>query len=413
MKAIVVGAGIVGTSCAWFLARDGHEVLLLDPREPGSGTSSGNAGVLSVESCLPLARLSLLRAAPAMLLDPEGPFRLRWRYLPRLLPWLLRYLLAARPARARAVAEALVALIRRADEAHDRVIEECGLGELVRTTGWLKVARDPNRFERAIAEEREALDRFALPYRILTREELLAREPALTPEVRCALWLTADRHVASPLAYTRGILRAFEACGGRWLPRRATGFRRQGTRIAAVVTEEGEMAADLVVLAAGVFSRGLAAGLGLSLPLEAERGYHLMLARNGCALAHPVYGIEEGFLLAPIEGAVRLTTGVELASPEAPPDYRWPRRLVPKAQRLLPGLPGRIEREWLGLRPSLPDGLPVLGRAPRIDNLLLAFGHQHLGLTLGPLTGRIVADLAAGRDPGLDLAPYAADRRFF
>ncbi|HFA59808.1 MAG TPA: FAD-binding oxidoreductase, partial [Rhodospirillales bacterium] len=135
-------------------------------------------------------------------------------------------------------------------------------------------------------------------------------------------------------------------------------------------------------------------------------------ARNGCALAHPVYGIEEGFLLAPIEGAVRLTTGVELASPEAPPDYRWPRRLVPKAQRLLPGLPGRIEREWLGLRPSLPDGLPVLGRAPHVDNLLLAFGHQHLGLTLGPLTGRIMADLAAGRDPGLDLTPYAADRRF-
>ncbi len=413
MKAVVVGAGIVGTSCAWFLARDGHEVTLLDPDEPGTGTSSGNAGVLSVESCLPLARLSLLRAAPSMLLDPSGPLRLRWRHLPRLLPWLLRYTLAARPRRARRIAEALVALIRRADAAHDLVIAECGLGRLVRPTGWLKVARDERRFERAIAEEREALDRFAFPYRILEREELLALEPALTPEVRRALWLTADRHVESPLAYTRGILRDLEARGGRWLPRRATGFRTAGDRLAGVATEAGELEADLVVLAAGVFSRALAAEVGIDVPLEAERGYHLMLPGEGCPLAHPVYGIEEGFLVAPIEKAIRLTTGVELASPQAPPDYRWPRRLLPRARHLLPGLGGRIEREWLGLRPSLPDGLPVLGRAPRIENLYLAFGHQHLGLTLGPVSGRILADLVAGRDPGIDLAPYAADRRFF
>ncbi len=413
MKAVVIGAGIVGTSCGWFLAREGHEVILLDPREPGTGTSFGNAGVLSVESCLPLARLSLLRAAPAMLLDPEAPFRLRLRHLPTLLPWLLRYVLAARPKRARRIGERLFALVGRADAAHDLVIAECGLAGLLRPTGWLKVARDAHRFAAATAEEREALDRFGLPYRILDREELLALEPALAPEVCRALWLTADRQVSSPLAYTRGILRDLEARGGRWLQGRATGFRRAGDRLAGVVTETGELEADLVVLAAGVFSRGLAAGAGIRVPLEAERGYHLMLERNGCPLAHPVYGIEEGFLLAPIEEAVRLTTGVELASPTAPPDYRWPRRLVPKARRLLPGLGGGIASEWLGLRPSLPDGLPVLGRAPRLDNLYLAFGHQHLGLTLGPLSGRVIADLVAGRDPGLDLSPYAADRRFF
>ncbi len=413
MKAVVIGAGIVGTSCAWFLARDGHEVTLLDPREPGTGTSFGNAGVLSVESCLPLARPSLLLSVPAMLFDRDAPFRLRWRYLPRLLPWLLRFVLAARPGRARELGEALFALVGRADAAHDLVIAECGLAGLVRPTGWLKVARDARRFEAAIAEERAALDRFSLPYRILGREELLALEPALTPDLRRALWLTADRHVASPLAYTRGVLRAFEARGGRWLQARATGFLGRGAELAGVVTDRGDLEADLVVLAAGVFSRELAAGAGIRVPLEAERGYHLMLDGENCPLAHPVYGIEEGFLLAPIENRIRLTTGVELASPTAPPDYSRPRRLVPKARRLLPGLAGSIDSEWLGLRPSLPDGLPVLGRAPRIANLYLAFGHQHLGLTLGPLSGRIIADLVAGRDPGLDLAPYAADRRFF
>jgi len=166
------------------------------------------------------------------------------------------------------------------------------------------------------------------------------------------------------------------------------------------------------VLAAGAFSRRLARAGGTAVPLEAERGYHLMLPHPERALGRAVYTVEGGFLLAPMTAGLRLTGGVELASNEAAPDYRRVRRLLPQAARLVPGLDTTVTSQWQGHRPSLPDSLPVLGRAPGRRNLWLAFGHQHIGVTLGPMTGRLIADLVAGRDPGLDIAPYRADRAY-
>jgi D-amino-acid dehydrogenase len=414
LRVAVIGAGIVGSSCALFLQRDGHDVTLIDPVPPGAGTSSGNAGIISVSSILPIATPGILRRVPALLRDPTSPLAIRWRYLPALLPWLARFALASRPARFAALTDALATLIREADRAHDLVIQQCGLAGLVRSGGWLTLARSPERLLDATASQRQAFDRYDIDYELLLdAAEVRALEPALAPDLTAGLLIPGNRAVRSPRGYVEGIARTVTERGGRWLQARALRFVHDGDRVTAVVTDRGEVPADAVVLAAGAFSKGLAASAGARVPLEAERGYHVVLPHPEPTLSRPVYSVEGGFVLAPMEDGVRLTGGVELASPTAPPDFRRVRRLVEKARAMLPGLDGRTLSEWQGCRPSLPDSLPVLGRAPGRSNLFLAFGHQHVGLTLGPVTGRIVADLVAGREPGIDLGPYAAGRRFF
>lgn len=410
---IVVGAGIVGVACALFLQEDGHAVTLLDPRDPGSGTSSGNAGVLSVSAVLPLVTPATLRALPGMLANPMGPLRIRWRHLPTLAPWLVRAALASRKATVERAMTGLQALASRALPAHEILIQRAGAGDLFRSGGWLKVALDKAAFERGMAAERAALDRFGVPYEVLERAALHEMEPALSSEVTIGLWLKANREITHPGAYVERLAALFRERGGRHERRQARGLAFEDRRVAGVLTTEGRLRSDAVVVAAGAFSRQLAREAGHALPLEAERGYHLMLPHARPALGRPVYCMDPGFVLAPMAHGLRLTSGVELASLDAPPDFSLPRRLLGVAKRYLPSLDATVMSEWQGFRPSLPDSLPVIGRARHHPNVYLAFGHQHLGLSFGPVTGRIVADLVAGRDPAIDLGLFRPDRRFF
>lgn len=391
-------------------------MTLVDPLPPGCGTSFGNAGILSFAHVLPVANPAVIRSLPRLLLRRASPLRIRWAYLPRLAPWLLRFLLAARPARVEELALHLRELVARAEAAHDLVIAECGLAHLVQRSGWLKVARDEPTLLAETALERRFLERFGVPHEVVTGTRLRELEPALAEGVGAGLFLISDRRVANPIDYTRGIFAAVERLGGSWKQATVRNWRLAGDRVVAVSTDEGEeLRADLFVLAAGVFSRRLARRLGVRVPLEAERGYHVTLPypEDRPRLSRPLFTVEDGYILAPMRDGVRLTTGIELASPTAPPDFSYPRRLAAGAHRWVSGLQPRILSEWIGYRPCLPDSLPCLGFAPGRSNVVFAFGHHHLGLTLGPVTGRIVADLAAGRDPGLDLHPYRADRRFF
>lgn len=412
-RVVVLGAGIVGASAALFLQADGHEVTLLDRLAPGAGTSAGNAGVISLGSCVPIATPETLRKLPALLADPLGPLAVRWPYLPSLLPWLLRVALACRPAQVAATTAALAALLAHADQAHDSVIQRAGLGDLVRRGGWLKVARDRAALLAATAAERAACERHGIELVLLADGETLDLEPALAGELRAGLLMPHNRAVRDPRRYVERIVQAFVRDGGHVVQAEALDFPPAPGRVALLRTTAGPLPLDQLVIAAGAFSRRFARLAGAPVPLEAERGYHAMLAHPEPTLARPVYFVEHGFLLAPMEPGLRLTGGVELASPTAPPDDRRIRRLVPIACRLLRGLDGRILATWQGCRPSTPDSRPVIGKAPARPNVWLAFGHQHVGLTLGPLTGRLIADLIAGRDPGIDLAPFRPDRRYW
>ncbi|HJU15067.1 MAG TPA: FAD-dependent oxidoreductase [Stellaceae bacterium] len=405
---IVVGAGIVGLCCARFLQRDGHRVTVIDPREPGDGASFGNAGIIATCEVWPLATPGVLSRIPLMLLDPDGPVTVRWRYLPRIAPWLARFVAAARPRRVEAIAAALAALCAGAVPAYDALLRPTGASDLMRRPGWLKVYATARGFAETAAE-RALLSRHGVRCEILTADEIRQLEPALAPLFGRALFFPDCGLVLNPKRLVTSLAQAFIAEGGLLLRETVSGFALEGGK-KAVLTERSRHPADAIVLAAGAWSRPLAARLGAPVPLDTERGYHLMFDSPAATLRRPVLWGEHYFNLVPMEHGLRLASGVEFAGLALPPDYRRVERMARFARIMLPDLPAAPRSRWLGFRPSLPDSLPVLGRSGRHDDVYFAFGHQHLGLTLGAVSGRIIADLVAGRDPGLDLAPYRAER---
>ncbi len=407
-RVAVVGAGVVGLSAALYLQRDGHRVTVIDPREPGSGTSYGNAGGLVFTSCAQLAMPGLLGRVPKMLSNPLGPVTLRWRHLPRIAPWLLRLALAGRPARAEAISRALSALNAGAADAWRDLARQSGAETLLREVGWLKVYESDAALA-ATAFERELMTRRGRRFELLNADELRQLEPGLAPIFRHGFFQPDAAFCANPAAATGCFTADFLSRGGRIVRDEVTGFELSA-RPRRVVTLAGAVETEAIVLSAGAWSRGLARQLGVKVHLDTERGYHLMLPPAEPGLRRPVVNGEEHFVLCPMETGLRLTSQIEFAGLAAPPDYRRIRGLLPRAKRMLPGLRPEEQSAWLGFRPSLPDSLPVIGLSPRHGDVVLAFGHGHLGLTQGPVTGRIVADLLSGRDPGLDLACYRPGR---
>lgn len=407
----VIGAGIVGVSCGLFLLDDGHKVTLIDQAEPGTGTSFGNAGILSASSVLPIAKPSVIKQVPSMLMDRSSPLMMRWSYLPQMLPWLTRFLLASRPARVEQHARSIRALVSRAGQAHDVLIQRCGAGDLIRNEGWLKVAKSQATFEYATGLEREYLKKYDVPFDVLEGDAIRDFQPALAKDITHALYLKANRRVTDSLDYTQRLMANFVERGGRFLQQTVQGLQLwDGT---FVLTDGGRQPFDRIIIAAGAFSKKLAAEAGHRVPLDTERGYHAMLPHLETPLSCSLQSLEHGFVLSPMRDGTRLTTSVELAGIKGTPDWRRVRHHASLVPDYLPGASTEIASEWLGYRPSLPDSQPVIGPSKQHPNVLFAFGHQHIGLTLGPLTGRIIADLVAGREPEIDLAPYDPDRLFF
>lgn len=405
----VIGAGIVGVSAALFLQRDGHAVTLIDRQGPASGTSFGNAGGVVSAACAPLGMPGVLRRVPGMLMDPMGPLVLRWRYLPKIAPWLVRLLWASRPSRVEEIADAKAALSGGAEAAWRSLVEQAGVSELLRPVGWLEVYETDAGLASSDAE-RDLMARRGLPFEVLNADELRQLEPALAPIFKHGFFMPSCSFVANPGRAVERLAEDFVARGGSLVTEEVTGFRLSGRPYRVVAASGDAIACDAIVLAAGAWSRGLARQLGASVPLDTERGYHLMLPPAEPGLRRPVVHGEQDFVLCPMEPGTRLTCQSELAGLDAPPDFRRARALMAAAKRMLPSLELEEKSAWLGFRPSMPDSLPVLGPVAGLSDVYLGFGHGHYGLTQGPVTGRILADLVAGRDPGIDLAPYRAGR---
>ncbi len=405
----VIGAGIVGVSTALFLQRDGHAVTLLDRVGPAAGASYGNAGGVVSAACAPLGMPGVLARVPGMLMDPTGPLVLRWRYLPRITPWLVRLVLASRPSRVEEIADALAALNGGVEAAWRALAAQAGIGDLLRPVGWLEVFETDAGFA-STAAERDLMARRGVPFEVLDADELRQLEPALAPIFRHGFHMHLCLFVANPGRAVERLAADFVARGGRLVTAEVTGFGLEG-RPYRVLSETGVVAdAEVVVVTCGAWSRRLARQLGASVPLDTERGYHLMLPPVEPGLGRPTVHGEQFFSLSSMEHGTRLTSQVEFAGLDAPPDFRRVRGLLGAAKRMLPGLETAERSAWLGFRPSLPDSLPVIGPVPGRPDVYLGFGHGHLGMTQGPVTGRILADLVAGRDPGIDLAPYRCDR---
>lgn len=405
----VIGAGIIGICCARALQRDGHRVTLIDRGHPGEGASFGNSSVLATESVIPVATPGIWRKVPKMLLDPLGPLSLRWRYLPHLTPWLLRFLAASRPEAVERISLALESLLDDSIAAYGQLLKDAAAEDLLVRRGWIGAYTTRAALEdyRRLAELQR---RRGVEVAEISVAEMRQMEPALSPGLAGGFYYPQVAHTLDPYRVVLAVAELVQREGGRILRRDVTGFRVADGKVEAVETTEDSLPCDAVVVAAGAWSKDLAKRLGVKVPLDTERGYHLTLPTPGIALSRPVYSTEFGMACTPLTGGLRLGGTVELGGRVAAPNWQRAQVLASRGRQLFPDLDTRDASRWMGFRPSLPDSLPVLGPAPAAGNAVLAFGHGHLGLTLGARTGRLVADLVAGRPAPIDLAPFAATR---
>jgi D-amino-acid dehydrogenase len=409
----VIGAGMVGVCAALWLQRDGHRVFLVEPGNPGEGASFGNAGCFNGSSVTPMAMPGVIKNVPRWLMDPLGPLALRWSYLPSILPYLVRFVRSATPEKVRAQAKAMRPLVGPTVPLVRELAKMAGADDIVHQRGHLYVYRSAESLAKdgfAWALRREngvEIDEF-------DADELRQLEPTLSRDYVRGILVRENGHTSNPLGLVTKLFEQFRRQGGEIVTARALGFRLDGRRLAAIATDQGDLAADAAVVCAGAYSKPLAAALGDRVPLETERGYHLMIRDPEVMPRIPTADADGKFVATPMDTGLRFAGTVELAGLDAPADWRRAQILLAQGRKMLPGLAAEHAEErisvWMGHRPAMPDSLPAIGPSHASPDVIYAFGHGHVGMTAAPMTGKVVADLIAGRPASIDIAPFAAAR---
>lgn len=379
----IIGAGIVGVSSAIWLQRDGFDVVLIDRAGPGEGASFGNGGVLASCSIVPVTVPGLLAKAPRMLFDPNQPLFLKWGYLPRLAPWLLRYLRQGREDTVRRRAAALAPLIGDSLADHQALAAGTGAERWVVPSDYLFLYNDRRHYEGDGFGWSLRRDN-GFDWEVLEGDAVAAYDPAFGPGIGCAVRVGNHGRISDPGAYVKALAAHVEAAGGRILTAEVTGVIRENGAVTGLRAGGETISCDAAVLACGAWSGPLARAFGIDAPLESERGYHLELWEPSVMPRVPVMVASGKFVATPMEG----------------------RLLERNIRAAIPGITWTEKTEWMGHRPSMVDSIPVIGAAPGLAGGYAAFGHDHVGLTGGPKTGRLLAQLIAGRQPNVDLTPY-------
>jgi len=381
---MVLGAGIVGTSTALQLAKRGLSVALIDRRGPGEETSYGNAGVIGGAGVYPMAFPNDFRALLGVAFKRSPLANYHLMFLPKVAPWLLAFRAASKPEKLVETARIMRPLLACALGEHEVLLRESGAERYLHKDGWISIHRS----DRGLA----------------------ALEPSLNPVFRHAIHWPDIASVSNPLAVTRAYAARFAALGGVVVKGDARSLHRADGSW-RVETGEGPVDAGQAVIALGPWAPDVLEPLGIRLPLAVKRGYHRHFRPRGNAgLTRPVVDPENGYALAPMEQGIRLTTGAEFADRDAPPTPVQLERVMPAAENLFPLGEPVEEQPWLGSRPCFADSRPVVGRAPGRPGLWLCYGHGHYGLTLGPITGRLIAEMMTGATPVMDPAPFSAER---
>ncbi len=407
--AIVLGAGIVGTSIALQLAKRGLSVALIDRAGVGEQTSYGNSGVIEGSTILPPAFPSSLAALMRVAFKRASEANYHLTFLPKIAPWLLAFRAASKPDRIIGTALLNRPLFAHSLAEHETLMQEAGATRFLRKTGWLKLYRDDRAFA-GLRREFDLAREFGLPLDVLDAQGVQALEPSLNPVFAKGVYWPKAASLSDPLAVTCAYAARFRALGGVTLSGDARSLHRAGKGW-RVETNEGGIDAPEVVVALGPWAPDLLEPLGLKLPMAVKRGYHRHFhAKGNAALSRPVVDTKYGYLITPMEQGIRLTTGTEFAARDAAPSPVQFDRLMPKARELFPLGERTDDKTWLGSRPCFSDSRPVIGHAPGLSGLWLAIGHAHWGLTLGPVTGRLIADMMTNATPFCDPAPYRAER---
>jgi glycine/D-amino acid oxidase-like deaminating enzyme len=403
----IIGAGIIGLTTALRLVAAGREVVVIDPNEPGSGASYGNAGTLAPYACAPVGNPDVLRNLPSLLFSAESPLAVRPAALPVLLPWLARFVRECLPKAARRNGYALVALLMEAMPAWRDLCKHAELSDLFCEEGCLYFFRkgEPADHRDWAARLREEL---GVRQDWLTPAEVAKLEPEL-PAASCGLFFPDAVHVVDPAVLSERLVARAKSCGASFQRAYVERLEPQDGGKIRLICRDRDVEAHSVVLAAGAWSRSLARQVGESIPLDTERGYHIEFAMEAPLITRPVSPVELGFYMTPMQGRLRVAGTVELGGLTAPSNPGRIALLERGARKLFPDL-GPTQTHWLGFRPSLPDSRPVIGRSRRHPNVVLAFGHGHLGMTLAGVTSRAVAGLIEYRNDPMDLSAFRPDR---
>ena len=405
----IIGAGIVGVSTAIWLQRDGHKVILIDGKGIGEGASYGNGGVLASCSIVPVTAPGLLRKAPAMLLDPGQPLFLKWSYLPKLAPWLIRYLGHANATDTKRIAAAMAPLVGDSLGEHQALSAGTGAEGWVKPDDYLFLYRDRAHFE-GDAFGWSIRKAHGFKWEELEGPAFKSFDPAFGPEQGFAVRLGDHGRISDPGAYVKALGAHVIASGGRFIEANAEAILKDGGKVSGVRAGGETIACDAVVLAAGVWSGPLASQLGLRVPLESERGYHLELWEPSIMPRSPVMIASGKFVATPMDGRLRLAGIVEFGGLDAPPSKAPLALLEKNIKAAIPGISWKHKTEWMGHRPAPADSIPVIGESPVMRGAFMGFGHHHVGLTGGPKTGRMIAQMISGRTPNFDVSPYAPSR---
>ncbi|MFK0332262.1 NAD(P)/FAD-dependent oxidoreductase [Rhizobium sp. NPDC090275] len=405
----VVGAGVIGAAIALELQRRGLQVTLIDKGEPGRGTSYGNMASIALDFAAGSGP-NTWRKIPRWLLDPEGPVWLRPSYALKMAPWFLRFIAAGRPSRLRQIEDAGMSLSNPALADFRAMLDTIAAPELMTDEGCLAIYETEAEF----TGDRGHIDfmrRYGFDFDVLAGAAIRDLEPSLSPSIAKAVLLPDNKTIRDPYRLVVKLADAARERGATFLSGAVRTVEKNADGTSVVLLESGErIAADFVVLAAGVHTRFLAEKLGEPIPLETERGYHTQIMQPGVSMRYSVIWPHRAFMITPTAGGIRVGGNVELAGLDAAPDFRRARVLVRHAQRAVPGLQVKDATEWMGHRPALPDTIPIISPSSKMQGVWYATGHGHLGLTYSATTAQLIADMVTGAKPAVDMTPFRINR---
>jgi glycine/D-amino acid oxidase-like deaminating enzyme len=407
LKVGIVGAGIQGISNALFLQKKGFEVTIFDKDEPGSPAASyGNAGHFSPYACVLMNRPDVLTDIPAMLLSSTGPLALKWNYVPKMIPWFLKFIRNCTTKRMMHTAKNMHQILDLALPAYDELFDEIDLEGLVEKKGILYVWNDQSLKSRDL--EIRVRNELGVDQQVVTPKEIHDLEPHLKPFYHGGVYYQYGRHARNPRKILLKLFDLFLKKGGKFLKINVQDINFDSEK-PVIKTEAQRFIFDKLVIACGAFSKRLTDNLDEKIPLDTERGYHVHFKDCDHLLSRPVIFSNRGFGITPMEQGLRVVGTVEFGGLKNPPSKGRVKNLINNAKYMLDDLPEH-EDEWMGFRPSLPDFLPVIGPSKNHKNVFYSFGHHHLGWTLGPISGKIIAGMIAEENTNLDLKPYSSLR---
>jgi len=405
-KVAVIGAGIIGVCIAHFLRKNGHKVILYDQHDPGSQTSFGNAGLFAHHECVTANSPQLWKDLPSMLFNKNSPLVIDWFYVFMHLPWVIRFLRNCTSTRVEHIAKSLSSFSYHAGFAYEEIFNDVDVSNSIVHKEPIFLYESKELFEK----NQYAFNlrkKYNVHFEIINKENIAKIEPHLEPIYYKGIVLKGERFTKSPLRITEKIFNNFIKNGGHFIKSKIEKIFKKNDSLFLKYNEK-EQRVDKIVVAAGVWSNTLAQHIGDNFPLDTERGYHIMFENNDNLLTHPIGWAKTGFYMTPMEGGIRAAGTVEIAGLKKPMNNNILSMIEETARSILPRL-GKVKSQWMGFRPTLPDSLPVIGESQKCKNVYYAFGHQHLGLSLAAVTGKVIQSLIENKPSNINinsLHPY-------